>query len=1053
MRRRVLAVALARLGVVLPFGLASVAAFVALVAHAGVLSPPLLRAVLLVLAGAAALALAGATVGQTLWRTRRDVELAHEVERRVRGLKDALRTALELERAMPALAARPVHSADLARAHARSTAERLEDVDVAAHWPMAPAPRARRGAVLALLAAAAFGLVAWRPIAAGVGVLFGVGAGLPVMASASVPLIGDLTLREVYPSYTGLAPRDIVASTGDLSALRGTVVELRATAVRPAAAAALVFADGPVVPLAVDGRTVTGSFTLDRTVDYRFALGAAPDALEAESILRRAVVTDDLYPEVEITRPAETLTLSERDVLEIDARASDDFGVTRVEVVFEPPGGEPLVRLVEALSEPSPTWDGSAKVPLAELGFAPGDEVRYRVEVTDDDLISGPKRGASAPLTLKIFSARRAHDEVLDATEQAVGQLVRILGDRLERLFPPPGYGGIAEAGAPAAAPVPSPGPASSAAVPSPALLAGAASPAAELDRAQEVVGDVLAATRSAVDTLDRLAAMLREDPLAGKDTARAVVNVSARLSDAMRTEVDRIREAALGIPVGARPSDKAARRVLAVMRKLNGTAVAELEGSIVYLDDLLHKERLADLLDAGEDVARARDALRDLLKKYADTKDPALKAAIARELDALKKKLAELGERMARLRSELPDEFMNEGAVAPVAGTMKSLEDMIDSGDIDGALAALEKMSADVDEMLGEMSGDATKWTESHFGGRAADLGRLAGAIEDLAAREDEIERRAAAIDDKRLGRTKDKLRDTLDRMAGAASDKLAEIRDALGEASTAPMSEDSAEAVARADGRLEALKGALASGDLPGARDEAVSLAGDLDGLSGALKRDAAAAPRSDAKAKGAVAAEPAAALKHASARTGKAAGTARALAESLEKVLPGPGEMLTPAERKELEALGGTQDELEKKAAAVEKEMRDKAGSMPVPAELGPDALGGARADMRGAADDLGAGESRHGKVKAESAADKLKRLAEGLKAEAAGSPSAGASSGSSEGGGVDSHEKVAIPGGEDHKGPKELREDILKAMKEESPERYRALVKRYYEELVK
>ena len=48
---------------------------------------------------------------------------------------------------------------------------------------------------------------------------------------------------------------------------------------------------------------------------------------------------------------------------------------------------------------------------------------------------------------------------------------------------------------------------------------------------------------------------------------------------------------------------------------------------------------------------------------------------------------------------------------------------------------------------------------------------------------------------------------------------------------------------------------------------------------------------------------------------------------------------------------------------------------------------------------------------------------------------------------------SREKVKIPGAEAHRVPEEFRKDLLDAMKQGAPERYRSEVQRYYEELVK
>ena len=48
---------------------------------------------------------------------------------------------------------------------------------------------------------------------------------------------------------------------------------------------------------------------------------------------------------------------------------------------------------------------------------------------------------------------------------------------------------------------------------------------------------------------------------------------------------------------------------------------------------------------------------------------------------------------------------------------------------------------------------------------------------------------------------------------------------------------------------------------------------------------------------------------------------------------------------------------------------------------------------------------------------------------------------------------SREKVALPQAGQHKAPKELREDLLEAMKKKSPESYEPQNRQYYKELVR
>ncbi len=46
----------------------------------------------------------------------------------------------------------------------------------------------------------------------------------------------------------------------------------------------------------------------------------------------------------------------------------------------------------------------------------------------------------------------------------------------------------------------------------------------------------------------------------------------------------------------------------------------------------------------------------------------------------------------------------------------------------------------------------------------------------------------------------------------------------------------------------------------------------------------------------------------------------------------------------------------------------------------------------------------------------------------------------------------HKKVDIPDEDPNRAPRELRKDVLDAMKQGAPDRYKEQLKRYYEELV-
>ncbi len=105
----------------------------------------------------------------------------------------------------------------------------------------------------------------------------------------------------------------------------------------------------------------------------------------------------DQYPEAEIVSPGHDLEISGNEILPIVYTGKDDFGITALRLNYQVGGKERSIHLkgVDSgrfLGPETFKWD------LGSLGLAPGDRVVYRLEIWDNDSISGPKKGTSSDL-------------------------------------------------------------------------------------------------------------------------------------------------------------------------------------------------------------------------------------------------------------------------------------------------------------------------------------------------------------------------------------------------------------------------------------------------------------------------------------------------------------------------------------------------------------------------------------------------------------------------------------------------------------------------------
>src|SRR5690606_11382959 len=222
-----------------------------------------------------------------------------------------LLSALELEEALET----PdfPYSRELAAAHVEEVLRRVEA-------PLRQAASDRRSLVLAARAAlgtaTAFllGMSIWPQ---DFGRLMGVGVPEPGPARRAEPITGDVSITYHYPAYTGLPPRTIEGTTGELSALRGTEARIETRADRPVARA-YVEIDGAALPLEVEGgRILRGTIRLQSSTRYAFRFDDERGRVVARGPEIAITVLDDQSPSVRIEAPVAELVVTERDTVEI----------------------------------------------------------------------------------------------------------------------------------------------------------------------------------------------------------------------------------------------------------------------------------------------------------------------------------------------------------------------------------------------------------------------------------------------------------------------------------------------------------------------------------------------------------------------------------------------------------------------------------------------------------------------------------------------------------------------------------------------------------------
>jgi len=987
----------------------------------GVLVVLLVAAALLPSAGVRPLALllAGAGVGsagvlaiRAAARWRRDDSVARLVGERMpsldggSGVGDDLWSAIELERELPRLEANPLLSPALVRAHRERVAERLRAVD-----PRTLVPMRRLASVWPLVAAsAALGLFAWVWPAGFSRGWRALTWANPPPATSSEPIVGDIDLTLEYPAYTELPPRAFPGSSGQVLALPGTKVRIaaRALAAGTREASILVEAEGAEakeVPVEVhEGGRLSATLEVRARGTWRFILGGGAHRV-AEPEAHRIELDPDRPPRVDLYAPADPLEVAGTRRVELAWSVDDDFGLGPIDLVWKA-GDEPEKRrTIETPQAGSRAAQGKIEWDLGELDLKPGVRVAYHLEAKDNDTVPRPNVGRSKTLTLVVFSPREKQERAVEDEQQLIEAAVQLLGDRLE----------VARRNDDDETLV------------------------AEYTRIHSKAEALLLLLSRAEQSSGEAQPKKAATNIKANDVRGVLGEIHARLGKLVRDE-----EQTLGKLREERHKTKKPLRggVAAPLEKGNPAHVTELERDVIALDDLVGKQRLEELLAVADEMAATRDRLKQLMAEYKKTKSPETKKEIERELRELERKMAELAQKAQRLASELPDQFLNKEAMGD-NDLQKKLDDvraMMQKGDVDQAMAELEKLSQSLDKMMASMEQDLKGFREERFGPEEKAMAEVENKLADLTEEQRRLHDETSEVRQRARAEAQRLMKDKMDALQKRTKEKVQRLKKQLGQVDPMSLPGYDQGELERIKNRVQDTERALGEGDVDEARGMAKQAHEGLRQMAMDLH---------DEEMRGWTRTPPK--LRKSREDVSQDEMLAREIADELDKAMPKASQLMSPEDQKRLGELGKRQEALRKRAGDMAKELgKPRVGPdgkpmpMPIPGGM-QSGLREAGQHMERAEDDLRGQAPREAVGEEAQALEKLNQLKEQMQRERR--PKDGSSSARMD------KEPVRIPGADEFHAPKEFRQDLLDAMKRGAPAEYKEQLKRYYEELAK
>ncbi len=827
-----------------------------------------------------------------------------------------------------------------------------------------------------------------------------------VVVQRREPITGDITIQYRYPAYTGLLAKTVEGTSGELSAPAGTEVKLETRADRDVDAAA-VEVNGTRVPLRRNGRALEGSFVLDKPGQYHF-LFMDGDSVGAQGPDVPIQIQVDAAPEVRLNAPADAIEVDgEEQAVTLKYDASDDYGVSELSLVFRAPGKEE--QRVKLGHDDGRSTKGQYRWDAGGLKLSPGQTVSYYLEATDNDAVAGPKKGVSKTQTLKLYSAAEHRRDAVHKAEALWERMVMHLADRME--------------------------------------------------------GPDRKATKQDADEI-KLGAMTDEK---GSQVASDAIELSVELGrekDVPPELVDAVGNAGAQLRQVVAATNGARR----IFVRLNGTgpdfsarvaavATAEVqstEKSVLYLESLLDRQRLKELKELAELLRADRREMGKLMEEFQkNSKDEKTQQKLLEQMDQLKEDIQKLMERMAELSKGIRDEHLNQEALQEMMdkkdlnGALDEMQKLIREGKADEAMKKMQELSMQMDEMLEDLDQASDQADQEADPELTAKFQEFSEHLNETISQQSKVAEQTRELRDKYRDQMKQRVAQKGEQLKAELLKATQEIRKSYENLDTEHYGSRFERPRTEAMQELQHLEQALKSGDFNLATEAAESLtprANDLAAMGHDQRRldERFANPPEVTKES-----------QQLAERLREDSRKAEQIEEKLKSLFPNAQAMMTPDDKKQLQELSQKQKQLEKQGDELEQQMDEISQRAPVFNAEAQQQMGQASQKMGDARQSLEGKDARKGLGDQQGALESLRGLQRSMEQAQQGGKGKGGlpmPMGMGRARGM-KKEKVEIPDEDPNAAPQQLRKDVMDAMKQGAPDRYREQNKKYYEELVK
>ena len=243
--------------------------------------------------------------------------------------------------------------------------------------------------------------------------------------------IHDLTLTFNYPAYTRLSAKRVNPSDGSVKALPGTEVLIKGKINQAVQAASLVIneKDSFLMESKKDS-TLSGSFMVREKGFYQFRVKGQSGTRTVLPQKFPIKLDKDQKPRILLFPANPKPVYFDTDKIQIFYEGSDDFGIRSIELVALIDDST-IRKNIKNLKNGEKASQGRFTWNLALESLKPGQEIQYYLEIKDNDNVSGPNKNQSEMIRFTIFDSSKERENLVRLQDELTEKMIALLATGL----------------------------------------------------------------------------------------------------------------------------------------------------------------------------------------------------------------------------------------------------------------------------------------------------------------------------------------------------------------------------------------------------------------------------------------------------------------------------------------------------------------------------------------------------------------------------------------------------------------------------------------------